>query len=397
MNARSFAALVALCIGVSSAAAVEQVTIPSADAKLRLVGYWFKADASDPRPAVISLHGCNGAVDAKGNLNPVWKRDAGFFNAEKMHLLVLDSFTPRGEASICETPPSRRGVDEQDRRDDVFAALQWLADQPGVDRSRLAVVGRSHGGSTVLSVMDRTDKLVQRQAVQPRAAVALYPGCARWARMWNYDVSAPLLILSGELDDWTPAADCRTLRDSVVRSRKEAPIELVIYPGSYHGFDSTAPVAVRTNVGSTRSGTATVGGNPQARENSHARLFGFLAEQMGLPLVLSHDERLHGHHYRVPPASGFARIDDVSAVPLDEKGRARYEHYLTLEKPKAFAITEKGGWYFSANDTQAMKTSLEYCARANVRCWLFAVDDKVVWDTDAAARLDLAKLQKKAP
>jgi dienelactone hydrolase len=87
----------------------------------------------------------------------VWGRDAGYFNDEAIHFLVLDSFTPRGIGSICETLPAARRVNESDRRDDAYAAIRWLAARPDVDPSRIVVIGRSHGGSTVLGIVDRTD------------------------------------------------------------------------------------------------------------------------------------------------------------------------------------------------------------------------------------------------
>ena len=389
--------LAIICLGSRAAAAVEVVFIPSQDGKLQLPGHWFKATAAGPRPVVVTLHGCGGALDEKGNLNRSYTRDAGYFNDERMHVLVLESFTPRGETSICETPSSRRSIHEEQRRDDVFAAIQWLARQPTVDKDRIAVMGRSHGGSTVLSVLDRTDKAVQAQSIQPRAAIALYPGCAKFVRMWDYEISAPLLLLAGELDDWTPARECVKLHARLKRAHEDAPVDLVVYPGSHHGFDGVAPVQQRSNVGNTRSGSATVGGNPEAREKAHGRLFEFLSAQLGTPLLLTHEERFKGHRYLLPPASGFARIDDIAALPLNEKGHARYEHYLGLGPPKAFAITEKGGWHFRSNDARAMRTSMEPCRKANVKCWLYAVDDRVVWSPDSSARIDSARLQPNLP
>src|SRR4051794_35703556 len=99
------AALGVMWAGMSPAlaAAGEKIAIPSSDGRLQLDGYWFPARDPSPRPVVISFHGCNGALDDQGALNPVWRRDAGYFNDEGMHFLVLDSFTPRGVRSICET------------------------------------------------------------------------------------------------------------------------------------------------------------------------------------------------------------------------------------------------------------------------------------------------------
>ena len=88
--------------------------------------------------------------------------------------------------------------------------------------------------------------------------------------------------------------------------------------------------------------------------------------------------RTTAHASPVPPASGYARIDDINAVPVSEKGKLRYAHYLTLPKPKAFVATEKGGWFFHSATEDAMQKALEYCPKGT-RCWLYAIDDRVVW------------------
>jgi dienelactone hydrolase len=280
-----------LALAAVAAQAGEVVGFDSGDGQLRITAHWFAADAAGPRPAVIALHGCNGLSDDKGRLNPVWRRHAAYFNAEGVHFLAVDSFGPRGQRSICEIPNARRTVDEEMRRDDVFAAMKWLQAQPAVDASRIVVAGWSHGAQTVLSVLDATDKVVQAQPVKPRAAVAFYPGCSRFVRMFNYELSAPLLLMIGELDDWTPAAACTALGRRLAKPGQPA-FEMTVYPGSYHAFDGLVPVRVRDNIGNTRSGKATVGGNAQAREQSHARMFEFLAAQLDQPLLLSHEQRL---------------------------------------------------------------------------------------------------------
>jgi dienelactone hydrolase len=269
----------------------ETVAIPSPKANLQLPGYWFPAAVSEPRPAVISLHGCGGLVDDRGRLGPNRFRVAHYFNLEKMHVLMVDSFTPRGERSICETPASQRRIQPEDRRDDVFAAIQWLAHQPPVDTSRIVVVGYSNGGGTVLSVLDRTDQTVQGQPIQPRAAVAFYPPCGRYLAMKSYQLNAPLLLMIGELDDWTSARQCVRLQARLRRVQPDVSFELIVYPGSHHGFDGYGPLRIRENL-PTPSGQATVGANPEAREQALRRMFDFISAQLGTPLLLSHDVRL---------------------------------------------------------------------------------------------------------
>ena len=385
--------LIAALLACAVSQAASLVTIPSQDGKLQIPGAWFEADAKTPRPVIIGLHGCNGALDSKGNFAERYARYAGYFNAERMHFLALDSFTPRGQKSICEIPNARRTINESDRREDVFAAIEWLARQPSVDASRIVVMGWSHGAQTVLKTIDATDKYVHAQKLQPRAAVAFYPGCSLSNKQWEYEVHMPLLVMIGELDNWTLAKDCVALQARLQRDKANAPSQLVVYPGSYHGFDGTDEVHEMENLGNTKTGKAMVGGNPEAREASYARMFDFLAAQFGEPLLLTHAQRFNGHHYAAPAPSGFAAGSDPNTVPLSDAGKARYAHYLTLPSPKAFAVTEKGGWYFKAGEPEAMAITFEYCTKAKTKCWLYAVDDQVVWQADVAAREGAASLQ----
>ena len=213
------------------AAGMEQVSIPSLDGKLQLPGYLFEAVAPGPRPAVISLHGCGGLLDAKGGLSRNRYRVAEYLNVEGMHMLAVDSFTPRGLKSICETSPRLRTFNYEQRREDVFAAIRWLAQRPDVDRNRIAIVGYSNGGSTVLSVLDRTDKRVLDQPIQPRAAIAYYPSCRDFTEMWSYEIAAPLLLMIGALDDWTSPHYCERLHDKLKRAQPGAAFEFILYPG----------------------------------------------------------------------------------------------------------------------------------------------------------------------
>ena len=90
---------------------------------------------------------------------------------------------------------------------------------------------------------------------------------------------------------------------------------------------------------------------------------------------------------RLPPATGFAAVDDLKAVPLSDEGRERYAHFLTLPKPRAFVVYEDGAWRYYAKDPEAMTKALDYCARQGRRCWLYAADDRVVWSADVSRRV----------
>jgi len=185
-----------------------------------------KPDGTGPFPAIVHLHGCSGLPDdVKRGANSLWsERLAGWGYA----VLVVDSFTTRGIGSTCLGQSAPRVAD-------AYGALAWLARQPFVDVSRIAVVGFSAGGSAVLSVAQAHDfELFEGEGEHAfKAAVSFYPYC-----MSGNVVKMPMLVLIGELDDWTPADRCRGVE---ARRSKGNPVKLVIYPGAYHSFGSPRP------------------------------------------------------------------------------------------------------------------------------------------------------------
>ena len=73
-----------------------------------------------------------------------------------------------------------------------------------------------------------------------RAAVAFYPNCGGISGI----MAVPTLVLTGELDDWTPAKECQAMAEgrSDIGMRRETAdrsmISLVVYPGVYHYFNA---------------------------------------------------------------------------------------------------------------------------------------------------------------
>lgn len=83
-----------------------------------------------------------------------------------------------------------------------------------------------------------------------------------------------------------------------------------------------------------------------------------------------------------PPASGFAKVDDVAAVPTEGQPAKSvddaYKQFLLLNTPRAFVITSDGRWG-AVSDANALNGLFKDCATKNVTCQLYAVDDAVVW------------------
>lgn len=98
------------------------------------------------------------------------------------------------------------------------------------------------------------------------------------------------------------------------------------------------------------------------------------------------DDFLRRQGYTIPRSEGapaptnFARLEEVARVPrLDAEARQRYQRFLRMDVPRAFAIGPRGEYaYYSARD--ATNRVLEMCRKsAAAECQLYAVDDNVVW------------------
>src|ERR1051325_3418406 len=178
----------------------ERVVCDSRDQRdgkaVRLFGWFFKAkaDAAAKAPLVVALHGCGGLYGSDRDLNARHAEMGELLRRQGYHVLFPDSFAPRGYASICAIKIGTRDLNVANRRRDVLGALAWAALRPEVDAGRIAILGWSHGGSTVLSSNNRQNKEVAGSTVQPRAAVAFYPGCSAYLKSRDgYRPNAPLL------------------------------------------------------------------------------------------------------------------------------------------------------------------------------------------------------------
>ncbi len=231
------------------------------------------------RGTVVALHGCGGLYatvgSRKGQLNARHQAMADLLVAEGYSVVFPDSFTPRGETDLCTQKIGSRKIDQTERRADVLGTLAWVAAQPWAQPGRIALLGWSHGGSAVLSGTDATRADVRSQAVQPAIAVAFYPGCAAAVKS-GYKPSAPLVLMLGEKDDWTPPGPCVALGQAVGA-------EVNLFADSYHDFDNpVGEVRLRKDVpnGVNPGQGVHVGANPVAREQAYGRLKVVLAKAL---------------------------------------------------------------------------------------------------------------------
>ena len=272
MGCRQFALAVVPCglLPLFALAAPQEASFTSLDGTA-LKALVFQPAAQVAKGTVIALHGCGGLYATSGvragQLNARHQAMADLLVLQGYTAVFPDSLTPRGETELCTQKIGARRIDQTQRRADTLAALAWVAAQPWADPARIALLGWSHGGSAVLSASDATRADVQGAAVRPAVAVAFYPGCTAALRA-GYRPSAPLVLMLGEKDDWTPPGPC-------IELGKAVGAEVNVYADSHHDFDNpTGQVRLRSDVpnGLKPGQGVHVGPNPAARALAYARL-----------------------------------------------------------------------------------------------------------------------------
>jgi len=191
---------------------------------IMLAGILNKPDGNGPFPAVVLLHGCSGLEKGRPRIESWSSRlvDWGYAT------LQLDSFGPRNVSNSC-TDKFEAFTMATIRVQDTYDAKNFLAELSFIDRNQISLLGWSHGGYTALYVLLKQMKYQSKESPF-KAAIAFYPYCD----MPLYNLNAPLLILSGESDDWIQAKYCSEMMPP---EQSDLEIILKIYSGAYHNFD----------------------------------------------------------------------------------------------------------------------------------------------------------------
>jgi dienelactone hydrolase len=185
-------------------------------------GYLTKPNGHGPFPAVVLLHSCLGLPANRQSI-------ADALALQGYVALFVDDFATRGLKETC-------AVDFAEALPDAFGALAFLSWRPFVDGKRIGVVGYSQGADTALEIAASrfASAFALPDGVKFKVAAAFYPPCEN---LGDARLKIPTLILVGELDDVTPAADCRRLAEA--QRGDGADVRLVVYPGAAHGFDNS--------------------------------------------------------------------------------------------------------------------------------------------------------------
>ena len=173
---------------------------------------------------------------------------AGSMGWRKHHLDYLKMYQEEGYATFQLNSFKSRGitstVGSQDEVTiaavilDAYKALEQLSKHPKINRDKVALTGWSLGGGVTLFAGWMPLKEAITDQVSFAAHLAFYPPCFINPENLSF-TKAPIHILIGEADNWTPAKPCVNL---VEKLSDKTNISITTYPNAHHGFDSQEPV-----------------------------------------------------------------------------------------------------------------------------------------------------------
>ena len=188
----------------------------------------FPKNGKVPVPAVIIAHGSGGVNDGINQ----WKE---FFLKRGYAVAIPDSFKNRISGNVLE---NQAKVHAYLQVVDVAILAGVLKANTSIDPTRIISIGFSRGGMAALNSAFTAFYKPALGNQEPFAAhVSLYPAC-NYPYMASTFSKAPVLVLMGEKDDFTPSEFCV----AALTKNKQAGMNVswYVYPGGYHGFDASS-------------------------------------------------------------------------------------------------------------------------------------------------------------
>jgi dienelactone hydrolase len=199
--------------------------IPSNDKVVVFGDLKIPKGIKDKVPAIVFEHGSGGWTQTH-------KRWLKLFNKMGIATFRINSFSPRKATS---TVGKQHIVPSSSMIADSYNALKLLSTHPKIDRERIGIMGSSKGGIVALySAYEPIRQSMVNGDLKFALHIPLYPFCMKLEKVQM--TGAPILILIGEKDDWTPAKFCTEL----IKDLKDADYDanIIVYPDAHHGFDS---------------------------------------------------------------------------------------------------------------------------------------------------------------
>jgi dienelactone hydrolase len=191
-------------------------------------GYLSLPPGAGRVPAMVLMHGSSG-LNAGSRVHY-----SELLNRYGIAAFYVDSFTGRG---IGSTVRDQAVLSYADNTRDAFVALRLLRTHPRIDPARIGVMGFSRGGTVSwFSAVREAFAPFRREGLTFTLHVPYYPGCNFGSAAAT--TGAPMLFLLGGADNWVRADHCLDMVHHLQRTNPR--IEVKVYPGAHHAWDSPA-------------------------------------------------------------------------------------------------------------------------------------------------------------
>lgn len=243
-----------------------------------------------PVPAVVVVHGSGGLWSSTDSTNTKmasqFKGWIDSFRVHKIAALFVDSYTARGVKTFHDVAPPDNlpRAAEFVRPRDAYTGLDYLRTLPNIIANKIALLGYSHGGTTVLSTMVDVNAVakatawslisnnvtytngVLAPASKPAsggfvAAVSYYPGAAMFSYYGKpgtpsngkYVPYAPVMIHAAALDPIYTTTYSNTDNNTQISAYDglilkaqlnpaSATMTKYVYAGASHSFDGVTAI-----------------------------------------------------------------------------------------------------------------------------------------------------------
>lgn len=331
-----------------------------------LVATLLKPDGPGPFPLVVMNHGASGTPNPADEPRYRYSFSSYYF-LSRGFAVVLPMM--RG-FSGSEGRQFLNGCNQEDvgfgNARDIAAVIDFMSTQPYVDANRIVVAGQSFGGWNTLALGSLKHPLVK--GLINFAGGANISNCPdngfalAWAaRNFGARTTVPSIWFYGDNDAKFAPAVWRTMHANYTSVGGKA--RLVAY-------------------GRFMSDSHNLLGFPEGLRIWAPEVDAFLG-QLGLPNRVVHPEFLP---MDFPPATGFAALDDVQAVPyLSDAGRQTYRKFLADPMPRVFVFSRTGLAASFHGGFDPLGRAMDACRQHAQDCAVYAVDDRVVWSRPTAA------------
>jgi dienelactone hydrolase len=207
------------------------IPVPSKPEVVELKPLLIKPKQPAPWSTIVLPSNCGGADDR------LWHFWVPELTKNNIAVVLLDSFKPRGFDSLC---PNQFRLTLGARLQDVHQVLDFLRADGRFNPKKIAVGGHSTGAMTTFhSSFKEAQSHLQRDENRAfNAFVAAAASCEFSFK--DASLSGPLLVISGEKDDWTLAAPCNAEVKRMQEASQDA--TFIQIAGAYHTFSTSGVV-----------------------------------------------------------------------------------------------------------------------------------------------------------